>query len=71
MLGAVVGSVGLPFIQDRLPRIVVLDHQIYALLGTARLQIQPLARDVALLIALRYVTDVPEKGEVPLPRRRA
>jgi hypothetical protein len=57
---------GFDFIHDRMPRIVVLDHEIRVLPGAARLQIQPLARYVALLIALRHGTDISEQGEVPL-----
>jgi hypothetical protein len=58
------------FMPDGMRRIVVLDHRIRALLGTARFQVQPLARHVALLITLRQVTDVPEEGRVTLLRPR-
>ena len=61
-------TTGLDFVHDRMPRIVVLDHHVSALLGTARLKIQPLPRYVALLITLRHFTNVPEQGQVPLLR---
>jgi hypothetical protein len=50
----------------------VLNHEIRVLPGAARLKIQPLARDVALLRALRHVPDVPEQRQVTLlsPRER-